>query len=271
MAAKTSAATERALARIKAGETPYAAAKAGLVGLTKSVAAEVASRNVTANVVAPGFVTTDMTAALPESVQEHYLGKIPMGRMGSADEVAEQAQRLAREGLGYGFPLLADAADALETHGVRRIEFLAGKMPKVTQIGTTRLMPPEGAIRAWARMVAAADNPGEIEERVAHGTVTREDREVMQALYPERYAAFVRQVVEHPQDVAKLPYQNRLSLALFTGAPVDATLDPRILGAMQGVYAREPGTEGGTQAPRPQPAFGSVKAPEATPAERRAG
>lgn len=83
------------------GQANYAAAKAGLVGLTKSVAAEVASRNVTANVVAPGFVTTDMTAALAESVQEHYVGKIPMGRMGTADEVAECVALLASDAASY--------------------------------------------------------------------------------------------------------------------------------------------------------------------------
>ncbi|MFN8103779.1 MAG: 3-oxoacyl-ACP reductase FabG [Acidimicrobiia bacterium] len=83
------------------GQANYAAAKAGLVGLTKSVAAEVASRNVTANVVAPGFVTTDMTAALPESVQEHYVGKIPMGRMGSAAEVAECVAFFASDAASY--------------------------------------------------------------------------------------------------------------------------------------------------------------------------
>ncbi|MBX7159237.1 MAG: 3-oxoacyl-ACP reductase FabG [Acidimicrobiia bacterium] len=83
------------------GQANYAAAKAGLVGLTKSVAAEVASRNVTANVVAPGFVTTDMTAALAESVQEHYVGKIPMGRMGTADEVAECVAFLASDAASY--------------------------------------------------------------------------------------------------------------------------------------------------------------------------
>ena len=116
----------------------------------------------------------------------------------------------------------------------------------------------------------AADDPGAVEERVAHGTVTPEDREVMQTLYPERYAAFVRQVIEHPEAVGKLPYRNRLALAVYTGATIDATLEPRILGSLQSIYAREPGSEGGTQAPRPQPAFGSVKAPDETPAQRRA-
>lgn len=83
------------------GQSNYAAAKAGLVGLTKSVAAEVASRNVTANVVAPGFVTSDMTASLPESVQEHYVGRIPMGRMGSAEEVAACVAFLASDAASY--------------------------------------------------------------------------------------------------------------------------------------------------------------------------
>lgn len=162
-------------------------------------------------------------------------------------------------------------ADRLESAAVRRVEFLAARLPRARQLGTTTLRPSEMEIRAFARLVAAAEGPDAIEERLADGTVTPEDREVMQALYPDRMAALVRDIVTRLPDLAKLPYQRRLALALFTGAPVEASLEPRILAALQGIYAREPGTEGGTQAPRPQPAFGSVKAPEATPAERRAG
>ena len=94
----------------------------------------------------------------------------------------------------------------------------------------------------------------------------------MRALYPDRLADFVRQVVERlPELRASLPYQRRVMLSILTGAPVDASLDPRILGAIQAQYAAEPDTEGGTHAPRPRPAFGSAKKPEATPAQQRAG
>lgn len=176
------------------------------------------------------------------------------------------ADRLAP--IAHTAPILADK---LQTAAVRRVEYIAAKMPRPTVIGMTTIPPPEAAIRAWARVIAAADDPGGIEERVAAGNVTPEDRDVMRALYPDRMAAMVAQIVTHPEQFAKLPYVRRLALAVFTGAPIEASLDPRILAALQGIYAREPGTEGGTQAPRPQPAFGSVKAPEATPAERRAG
>src|SRR5205085_11997187 len=71
-----------------AGQTNYAASKAGLVGLARSLARELGSRSVTANVVAPGFVETEMTAALPEEKRAEYLAQIPLGRYASVDEVA---------------------------------------------------------------------------------------------------------------------------------------------------------------------------------------
>ena len=70
------------------GQTNYAAAKAGIIGFTKSVAQEVANRGVTVNVVAPGFIDTDMTKSLPVDFKNQSLAKIPMGRFGTADEVA---------------------------------------------------------------------------------------------------------------------------------------------------------------------------------------
>jgi len=83
------------------GQGNYAAAKAGLVGLSKSVAAEVASRNITVNVVAPGFVLSDMTEALGDSVREHFVSKIAAGRMGDPDEVAACVAFLASDAASY--------------------------------------------------------------------------------------------------------------------------------------------------------------------------
>ncbi len=77
------------------GQANYAASKAGLIGLSKSLAAEVASRGVTVNVVAPGFIETDMTAALDEATRAAYEARIPAGRMGSAEEVASLVLFLA--------------------------------------------------------------------------------------------------------------------------------------------------------------------------------
>lgn len=84
-----------------AGQAAYAAAKAGIVGFTKAVARELASRNVTVNAVAPGFITTEMTASLPESVRTEYVKLIPVGRLGTAEEVADAVGFLARPESGY--------------------------------------------------------------------------------------------------------------------------------------------------------------------------
>lgn len=84
-----------------AGQTNYAAAKAGLVGLTKSVAKEYAARHITANVVAPGFIDTDMTAAMPESARAAAAASIPAGKVGDAKDVAAAVAFLAGEQAGY--------------------------------------------------------------------------------------------------------------------------------------------------------------------------
>ncbi|MBW7922759.1 MAG: 3-oxoacyl-[acyl-carrier-protein] reductase [Rubellimicrobium sp.] len=84
-----------------AGQANYAAAKAGLVGMTRAVAAEVASRGITANCVAPGFIATAMTDKLNEAQQAAILGQIPMGRMGTADEIAAAVLYLASPEAAY--------------------------------------------------------------------------------------------------------------------------------------------------------------------------
>ena len=84
-----------------AGQTNYAASKAGLVGLARSLAREIGSRGITVNVVAPGFVETDMTAELSEDLQKTYQAQIPLGRFASADEVAGVVRFLAGDEAGY--------------------------------------------------------------------------------------------------------------------------------------------------------------------------
>ncbi len=84
-----------------AGQANYCAAKAGLIGLTKSSARELAARNVTVNVVAPGFIQTEMTAALPEKVVEAMLNQIPLNRLGIAEDIAAAVSYLAGPGAGY--------------------------------------------------------------------------------------------------------------------------------------------------------------------------
>jgi 3-oxoacyl-[acyl-carrier protein] reductase len=83
------------------GQANYAAAKAGLIGFTKAVAREVASRNVTVNAVAPGFVTTGMVDSLSEETQKKILGRIPMGRFGTAEDVSHAVLFLCSDGAGY--------------------------------------------------------------------------------------------------------------------------------------------------------------------------
>jgi 3-oxoacyl-[acyl-carrier protein] reductase len=78
-----------------AGQANYAASKAGLLGLTKSIAREVASRGITCNAVAPGFITTDMTGALPEAVRAAVVGQIPLGRFGEPEDIAHAVAFLA--------------------------------------------------------------------------------------------------------------------------------------------------------------------------------
>lgn len=83
------------------GQVHYSAAKAGLVGFTKALAREVATRNITVNTVAPGFIETDMTRALSEAQRAAYLSQIPVGRFGSAEEVAKAVAFLASRDAGY--------------------------------------------------------------------------------------------------------------------------------------------------------------------------
>ena len=84
-----------------AGQANYAASKAGLIGLTKSVARELASRNVCVNAVAPGFIRTDMTEKLPEAVRDNAVNQIPLGEMGSSEDVAQAVLFLAGEASDY--------------------------------------------------------------------------------------------------------------------------------------------------------------------------
>jgi 3-oxoacyl-[acyl-carrier protein] reductase len=84
-----------------AGQANYAASKAGLIGFTKSIARELSSRGVTCNAIAPGFIETDMTAALNESQRQAILEKIPLNRLGQVEDIAQAVVYLAGPGAGY--------------------------------------------------------------------------------------------------------------------------------------------------------------------------
>lgn len=84
-----------------AGQSNYAASKAGMLGFTRSLAHELAGRNVLVNAIAPGFIETDMTAALPDAQKDKLLGAVPMGRLGSADEIASVVLFLVSPAASY--------------------------------------------------------------------------------------------------------------------------------------------------------------------------
>jgi len=84
-----------------AGQANYCAAKAGLIGFSKSLAREIGSRGITVNVVAPGFIDTDMTKALPEAARTALLDQVPAGRLGEPDDIAAAVLFLASRSAGY--------------------------------------------------------------------------------------------------------------------------------------------------------------------------
>jgi 3-oxoacyl-[acyl-carrier protein] reductase len=83
------------------GQANYAAAKAGVAGMSRALAQELGSRNITVNCVAPGFIDTDMTRALPDAQRDALLGKIPLGRLGQPEEIAASVAFLASPRAGY--------------------------------------------------------------------------------------------------------------------------------------------------------------------------
>ncbi|MBP9943890.1 MAG: 3-oxoacyl-[acyl-carrier-protein] reductase [Desulfomicrobium sp.] len=84
-----------------AGQANYCASKAGVIGLTKAAAQELATRGITVNAIAPGFIETDMTETLPQDVREKYQARIPLGRLGSAENIADAVAYLASDQAGY--------------------------------------------------------------------------------------------------------------------------------------------------------------------------
>ena len=171
-------------------------------------------------------------------------------------------------------PLLADR---IESQKALAVEFLASKLPRRPNvdgipIGPDKWQPSDMEMRTWARYVAAVEDPQGVVERLAAGSVTPEDCEAMRAVYPEMHSDITRSIVEQLGTLRQsLPYQRRLALSMFSGVAVDPALDPKVLRILQGSFEAEEGTEGGTEAPKPQPAFGSVSKPQGTPAQERGG
>ncbi len=189
-----------------------------------------------------------------------------------------EARRAVSERLAGVKVVSPELADQMESVAARRAEFLASKLPRRPdivglQIGPDRWRPSDMAMRTFARYVAAVEDPGAVEERLADGTVTPEDAEAYRTVYPERYARLRLEIVQRlPELRASLPYRRKVALSIFTGIPVDPAMHPVVVRALQGTFVNEEGTEGGTQAPTARPQFGSVsKQDDATPAQRRAG
>jgi hypothetical protein len=165
-------------------------------------------------------------------------------------------------------------ADRLETLAARKVEFLAAKLPRRPDLGPIptgpdHWQPSDMEMRTFARYAAAAEDPDGIVDRLAAGSITPEDAEVMRAVYPEKYAQITTHIAAHlPELRATLPYQRRLALSIFSGVPVDPAMQPEILSVLQAQF--DPGPDDSSaEPPRPQPQFGSVKTEAATPAQQR--
>lgn len=169
-------------------------------------------------------------------------------------------------------PQLADRA---ETFIARKHAFLASKLPRrpgyeTLQIGPDNWQPSSLEIRRFARYAAAAESAQEIEERLARGVLSVEDAETYRELFPEHLAQLKMDIaLRLPELKASLPFERKMALSILTGVHLVPALNPRIMAILQRQYSEEPNTEGGTQAPQAQPAFGSVSKEIATPAQLR--
>jgi hypothetical protein len=199
--------------------------------------------------------------------QVTYQAGVPKMRPEARAQVAQRLAPIALEN-----PILADRLETLEA---RKREYLARAMPRRPDlvgipIGPDTWQPSEFEMRSFAAKVAAAEDPHGVFERLADGTITPEDAEVLREVYPELLTDVTQQILQRlPELQATLPYKRRLALSILTGVPVDPAMQPQILARLQASFANEANTQAGTQAPRAKPAFGSVKAHELTPAQRR--
>ena len=167
-------------------------------------------------------------------------------------------------------------ADAIESLQARKISYLASKLPKrpdyILSLGAgSEWTPSTTEIRDFARHMAAVEDPGAVEERLADGTLSPEDAEAYRSVYPEKYAALQRDITSRLGELREtLSYRKRLSLSIFSAVAIEPAMDPRVFLSLQSQYSEEHGTEGGSHAPVPKPQFGSVKSQEpATPSQQR--
>jgi len=169
------------------------------------------------------------------------------------------------------------AADQLETMAARRLEYLASIMPRLPDFGTVQIGPERRRVsdqdmRTWARAAGALEDPDGVFERAKRGKVHPAEAAALRAVMPGKLDDFTQQIIAGLPGRSKgLPRAQQMSLWVLTGVPVDPSQTPAVLNVIQGMYASEPGTQGGTQAPTPQPQFGSVRADKGTAAQQRQG
>lgn len=189
----------------------------------------------------------------------------------------------AREALGAKLRPIAAInpvmADRIETVKARGIEYLSGIIPRRPDVagvptGPDNWQPSDMAMRSWARSAAAVEDPYGVLERAIHGAVTPEDSAALRVVYPELLNAFATETTTKlPELRTALPYSRQLSLSILTGVPVTPAMDPKVMRVLQGQFPGEPGSAGGTQAPKTTPQFGSMRATsesQPTPAQNRA-
>jgi hypothetical protein len=191
---------------------------------------------------------------------------------------ARAAMAKSFDGIRHVAPVLADK---LETVAARRAVVQSQAMPRKPdvvpgqqQIGPDNWSPSDMAIRRWARIVRATEDPESVEARLAHGVISPEEAKAYRDVYPERFAALQRTISAALPTLSKtLPMRKKISLSIFSGIPVTPAMRPEILKTYQATFAVEPGSAGGTQAPRPQPNFGALGSlrdlDKPTPAQRR--
>ncbi len=189
------------------------------------------------------------------------------------DARAAMAERL--RGIAAVDPLLADR---IETAGARRIAYLASIMPRLHDFGTMRVGPERRQVsdlqmRSFARSVWAVENPIDAFERLITGQFVPEYATALKAVHPEMVNNIVNEeIVPRLATLRKtLPPPQRLALSVLTGMPVEPSMAPGVLRVIQGMYATEPGTAGGTQAPMASPQFGSISREQPTAAQQRQG
>lgn len=287
--ARAGAAADRFLDTAGRAATPQAAALA-VRGIARATAVGARPPSASSTLVRVSFAAGKPApkqgpgAAVAKDVVAHYQARSAEIRSQTMYDAAGNAvlRPEVRQAIGDRLaairavkPLLADR---METVAARRIEYLSSILPRKpdmggVQIGPDRWMPSDLEIRSWARSVAAVEDPHAVLERAAHGHVVIEEARAMQAVYPEVVRDYVQRLTAHLADLPKaLPYRRRLALSILSGVPVDPAMQPAVLRELQAMYVREPGTEGGTQAPRPEPQFGSVRRGDpGTPSQRRQG